>query len=730
MCFRYSFWYLRLTQSWSGIIHLADRVKIGFQLRLRAGFCMSLWALLFVTGCGGGGGGISTNYPQQPSTIPFLSVARIGDDEIGNQNGVAQVQADYAIENGFQGQNVTIGILDKGIDSTHSELQGKVTDGGDWAYGGSGLIDHNGHGTHIAGIIAAKQDGSGIVGVAPKASLKSYKLFNADGRASQYGFHHALQQVLNDAQKSNVSVLNNSWSNSDSMEQIFNKGVSASVRNELPAWKQAVKNGKVIVFAAGNNVRNQPSIHSGLPAHDPNLTKGWLAVVAVDSNQQETIYSNRCGLAADWCLAAPGGGDYPAANGIISTRVGGHFTRMSGTSMAAPHVSGGIATVMSAFPTLSAQTAAARLLGSASYDGLRTLSGCTLERCGLDKMRDIFGRGKMDLKAALSPLGQLRLSGSGLTAASSSLSLSPTLHNSLTSLFHKVDLQAVDSFDKAVFNLNAANLIKSPEIAPPLTLRDDALQLLNPLRQKPFSFQHSDMEKTDNAHAKSKLTDLSTSKRMFAIDHIYFTNRNMPIISRLQFQPDRTSVSAQFEQNTRFEKNNSEISWWIGNGVAVGNNNWLGSTGKNALELGRSSDVWMFSGARWGRNRNILQAEAIYGHSFLQGGNNQMIRAANVRLFGWAITNRLQVTSNSHFSIGLSNPVQPIAGHVKFTGVTSAASELTTFKIGSHGARAVQEIGFRSQLSNSSLFWIGHKISANSISGEQKLTEVGLQINL
>jgi len=60
------------------------------------------------------------------------------------------------------------------------------------------------------------------------------------------------------------------------MEQIFNKGVSASVRNELPAWKQAVKNGKVIVFAAGNNVRNQPSIHSGLPAHDPNLTKDGL----------------------------------------------------------------------------------------------------------------------------------------------------------------------------------------------------------------------------------------------------------------------------------------------------------------------------------------------------------------------------------------------------------------------------------------------------------------------
>jgi hypothetical protein len=53
------------------------------------------------------------------------------------------------------------------------------------------------------------------VGVAPKASLQSYKLFNADGRASQYGFHHALQQVVNDAQKSNVSVLNNSWSNSD-----------------------------------------------------------------------------------------------------------------------------------------------------------------------------------------------------------------------------------------------------------------------------------------------------------------------------------------------------------------------------------------------------------------------------------------------------------------------------------------------------------------------------------
>ncbi len=64
MCFRHRFGNLRLTQSWVSIIHLVDRVKIGFQLLFRASFCKSLLALLLVTACGGGGSSISNNYPQ------------------------------------------------------------------------------------------------------------------------------------------------------------------------------------------------------------------------------------------------------------------------------------------------------------------------------------------------------------------------------------------------------------------------------------------------------------------------------------------------------------------------------------------------------------------------------------------------------------------------------------------------------------------------------------------
>ena len=101
MCFRYGFWNLTLTYSWVSIIHLADQVQIGFQLLFRASFCKSLLALLIVTACGGVGSGISNNYRQQPGNVPFLSSARIGDGEIGNQNGVDHVQAKYAIELGL-----------------------------------------------------------------------------------------------------------------------------------------------------------------------------------------------------------------------------------------------------------------------------------------------------------------------------------------------------------------------------------------------------------------------------------------------------------------------------------------------------------------------------------------------------------------------------------------------------------------------------------------------------
>ena len=76
-------------------------MKIGFQLLFRASFCKLLLALLIVTACGGVGSGISNNYRQQPGNVPFLSSARIGDDEIGNQNGVAQMQTNYAIELGL-----------------------------------------------------------------------------------------------------------------------------------------------------------------------------------------------------------------------------------------------------------------------------------------------------------------------------------------------------------------------------------------------------------------------------------------------------------------------------------------------------------------------------------------------------------------------------------------------------------------------------------------------------
>lgn len=84
----------------------------------------------------------------------------------------------------------------------------------------------------------------------------------------------------------------------------------------------------------------------------------------------EPYYTNRCGLAADWCITAPGGGDDQARNGVFAARSGGGYIRKSGTSMAAPHISAGLAVILDAFPTLSPQAAARRMLATASHDGL------------------------------------------------------------------------------------------------------------------------------------------------------------------------------------------------------------------------------------------------------------------------------------------------------------------------------------------------------------------------
>ena len=227
-------------------------------------FVLQIISAASLTGCMGGGGG-SSNMANAPINVPSLPSENLGAIEKYNQSGLYHTNAWLAHQDGYYGRNINIGIVDSGIDASHIELAGKVTNGGDWQYGNTGLIDHNSHGTHVAGIVAAKQNNVGMMGAAPEAALTSYKLLNADGDSGSIVFHRVINNVVSHAISSDVAILNNSWGTAQSMEALTSTTLSSDFKAEIAGWRRAVDAGRIVVFAAGNNNRSQPSIHAGLP---------------------------------------------------------------------------------------------------------------------------------------------------------------------------------------------------------------------------------------------------------------------------------------------------------------------------------------------------------------------------------------------------------------------------------------------------------------------------------
>ncbi len=206
------------------------------------------------------------------------------------------------------GKGVKVAVIDTGIDFTHPELAGNV-DGGYSAItkteNPADYQDDNGHGSHVAGTIAAHKDGKGVVGVAPGARLYAVKVLDADGSGN-----------LSDVVDGIV------WAAKNHME-VANMSLGAPVDSE--AMKRAVRyargSGVVIVAAAGN---------SGGSVGFPGAYEDTIAVAASDSNDKLASFSSR-GPEVDFI--APG-------VDVLSVKMGGGFVSYSGTSMASPHVAG------------------------------------------------------------------------------------------------------------------------------------------------------------------------------------------------------------------------------------------------------------------------------------------------------------------------------------------------------------------------------------------------------
>lgn len=282
---------------------------------------------------------------------------RIESSYDSRQWGLERVGAPQAWSRA-QGEGVVVAVLDTGVDAQHPDLKpnlwtnpleipgdGIDNDGNgyvDDVHGGNTLertgniADGGEHGTHVAGIVAARGDDDyGVTGVAPKATILPVRIFDNNGNTDVASVIEAFHY----AESNGAKIINCSWGGAP-----YNQALFETMR-ETEA---------LIVCSSGNRGSNndrEPHYPSGFDL--PNV----MAVAASTPEDQLSFISNYGATTVD--IAAPG-------VQILSTVPGGKHKGKTGTSMAAPHVSGGAALLLQRQPELSAEELKSRLIKSAS----------------------------------------------------------------------------------------------------------------------------------------------------------------------------------------------------------------------------------------------------------------------------------------------------------------------------------------------------------------------------
>ncbi len=219
------------------------------------------------------------------------------------------------------GRGVKVGVLDTGVDSGHPDIGRNVKGGMNTISGTASARDDNGHGTHVSGTIAALRNGVGVVGVAPDASVYSVKVLDSRGSGKLSNLVQGMEWCVSQQ----IKVVNLSLSASKE-NQTFREVVVAARRA-----------GITMVCAAGNSGPSPNSV--GYPARYIET----IAVAAIDDRDSVPNFSSR---GREIAVSAPG-------VDVLSTWPGRRYRKSSGTSMAAPHVTGAVALMLEADPALT-----------------------------------------------------------------------------------------------------------------------------------------------------------------------------------------------------------------------------------------------------------------------------------------------------------------------------------------------------------------------------------------
>ncbi len=302
---------------------------------------------------------------QPPQTLPW---------------GVDMINAEESWSTSA-GRGVKVAVVDSGIDKSHPDLTGNIAGGENFVASGRGARttvdpsawnDDNGHGTHVAGTIAAVNNTIGVVGVAHEADVYGVKVLNSSG--SGY-----VSDIISGVE----------WSVANNMDVI---NMSLGTSTHVQAFEDAVNaayNANILVVASAGNAGdgNVATNEVGYPAK-------YASVIAVAATDESNLVAGFSSDGAEVELAAPG-------VGISSTTKGGGYVRMSGTSMAAPHVAGVVAAIIAAPISPRSDTGSS---GSLSAGEVRAFLQNTADDRGATGRDVFYGYGIVDAREAVTGL--------------------------------------------------------------------------------------------------------------------------------------------------------------------------------------------------------------------------------------------------------------------------------------------------------------------------------------
>lgn len=275
--------------------------------------------------------------------VAAFSANSINDPLVPDQWGWLRIHSDMAYDTGFHGSGVIVAVLDTGVDTTHPDLKDNLISGYNFVDKNDNVTDLDGHGTMVAGIIAAVANNSeGIVGVAPKVKIMPLKVLTSKG-----GNWIDLDLAIIYAAIKGADIITMSLGGRSSL--LFDAATQAAINF-------AYQKGCVLVAAAGNDNSSEPFYPA---AYDK-----VIAVSAINQSDQKAPFSN-FGSYIDLCA--------PGVN-ILSTFINGKYAYGSGTSFAAPFVAGVAALLLSKHPDLTPQEVAETLyhyaedLGESGWD--------------------------------------------------------------------------------------------------------------------------------------------------------------------------------------------------------------------------------------------------------------------------------------------------------------------------------------------------------------------------